>query len=453
MSIGNPRLDDNVHRKRQRTASQDSIERRPAKKGRSAPHHHFTRKTINLNATSFPHQLTTRRVATDVGYDTKKDRLDFQRTSGRLYSLPHSPLPSANSPQRLPLTEESLRLLNSCYASSGSKNCEMSTSYASVGTSPSDKAISAYDSGYSEALERRQAFFAKIYLNEQPPGHEELWKSLLASRTSPEPDESSIQKVRQGIEDAKNEQAAVTKILPKIIPFDALECSSTVYSVIDLKWDSALNPKLKPSLTAPKPDITIGWRSDLFKFDFPKACASLATFINPVVNESGLAFPFFTVEAKGEKGTRRVSRLQNLHNGAVMLSNIYALKQKCKREESFFDKVHVMGVEIFEGSVQLSCYWATRSRTGEIQYRGGILQAWTLFDIHGQQYREARLCIRNAIDWVRTQTQEWIRSDLQAVEDMMVNTSLSEIPPRISRSVRSRVRNGRVSKANTTLSQ
>ena len=111
MSIGNSHLDDNVHRKRQRTASQDSIERRSAKKARAGPHHQFSLGTINPNATSFPRQSTTRRAATDNGHNTKQVLLNF-RTSEECHSLPHSPLPSANSPQHLPLTEESLRLLN-----------------------------------------------------------------------------------------------------------------------------------------------------------------------------------------------------------------------------------------------------------------------------------------------------------------------------------------------------
>ena len=451
MSTGNPHLDGNVHRKRERTASLESIECRSAKKARSGPHHQLSCKTINPNATSFPRQSTRRRAVTDVGHNTKQDLLDL-RTSQECLSLPHSPLPSTNSPQRLPLTEESLRLLDNSCPYSGSKKSEMSTTYPSLGTSPSDKAINAYDTDYPSALGIRQASFAKIYLNERPPGVDELWTALLARRKSPEPDEASIQEVRQGIEEAKTEQATVVRILPTVIPIGALTRSSTACSVTDMMWKSVLNPDLKPSLTAPKPNVTIGWRSDVFE-DFPKACASLATFVSPVINANELAWPFFTVEAKGEKGTRRVSRLQNLHNGAVMLSNLYALKQKCKREETFFNKVHVMGVEIFEGCVQLSCYWATRSRTGEIKYRGDILQAWTLIDVHGHQYKQARLCIRNAIDWVQDQAQKWIRSDLQAVEDMLVDVSLSEIPLPISRSVRSRVQNGRVSKATRTTSQ
>ena len=133
-----------------------------------------------------------------------------------------------------------------------------------------------------------------------------------------------------------------------------------------------------------------------------------------------------------------------------MLSNLYALKQKCRREETFFDKVHAMGVEIFDTCVQLSCYWATRSKSGEIKYLGTRLQTWILLNRGDSGYREARLCIHNAIDWVRSEAQEWIRSDLQSIEDMFVSIPHSQITPPKSRSVRSRVPSGRVSKASTS---
>ena len=426
MSIGSPRLDDNVHRKRQRTASQDSIERRPAKKARSGPHQQLSCKTINLSATSFPRQSTTRRAVTEVGHNTKQDWLDFLGTSEGRHCLPNFPLPSAKSPQRLPLTEESLRLLDNGCRSSGSKESEMSTSYPSLDTSPSDKAINAYDPEYLKALYKRRVFFANGFPGERPPGLDELWEVLLASRKSPEPDQDAINALREHICDATTERATVEGVVPKLIPIDALTLNIGAISVTDMVWKSALNTELKPSLTAPKPDRTIGWRSSKFAADFPKACASLDAFIFPVIGAQGLAWPLFTVEAN-ERGSRRVCRLQNLHNGAVMLSNLYALKQKCSREEEFFDKVHAMGVEFFDSSVQLSCYWATRTKTGEISYRGETLQTWTLLDIHGHGYKQARLCIHNAIDWVRDQAHKWICSDLQAVEDMLNSVPLSRI--------------------------
>ena len=428
MSIGSPRLDDNVHRKRQRTASQDSIERRPAKKARSGPHQQLSCKTIDLSATSFPRQSTTRWAVTEAGHNTKQDWFDFLGTSEGRHCLPNFPLPSANPPQRLPLTEESLRLLNNGCRSSGSKKSDMSTSYPGLDTSPSDKAINAYDPEYLKALEERRVFFANDLSDEPPPGLDKLWEVLLAPRKSPEPDQDNIDALREQYCDSRSERAAVECILPELIPFYSLAHNTGAISVTDMVWKSELNTELKPSLMAPKPARTFGWRSRRFAADFPKACASLDAFMSPVIKARGLlAWPFFTVEGKGKRGSRRVYGLQNLHNGAVMLSNLYAIKQKCRREEEFFDKVHAMGVEIFDGSVQLSCYWATRTKTGEISYCGEVVQTWTLLDIHGHGYKQARLCIHNAIDWVRDEAQKWIRSDLQAIEDMLVSVPINHL--------------------------
>lgn len=87
-----------------------------------------------------------------------------------------------------------------------------------------------------------------------------------------------------------------------------------------------------------------------------------------------MAWPIFTIEAKGDRGSLRVARLQNLHIGAVMLSNMFELKRKCGNEEAFFNKVHVIGIELTAESVQLSCYWACRNDLGVVEYFGKMLQ-------------------------------------------------------------------------------
>ena len=159
----------------------------------------------------------------------------------------------------------------------------MSTSYASLGTSPSEKAIIAYNFEYAEGLEQRRVFFATELGDERPPGLEELWTALLAPRESPEPDQGDIEVLRREINDATTERATREAILPKVIPLKALILSDTAISVPATEWKSVLATELKPSLTAPKPDRTIGWRSSPFKQDFPKACASLGTLMFPVI--------------------------------------------------------------------------------------------------------------------------------------------------------------------------
>lgn len=94
----------------------------------------------------------------------------------------------------------------------------------------------------------------------------------------------------------------------------------------------------------------------------------------------------------------RVARLQNLHNGAIMLSNLFELKRKCGNEETFFNKIHVISVELTAESVQLSCYWSSRNNIGAIEHFGKRLQCWSLFDETGNSLRNARRSIHNAVD-------------------------------------------------------
>ncbi len=70
-----------------------------------------------------------------------------------------------------------------------------------------------------------------------------------------------------------------------------------------------------------------------------------------------------------------------------MLSNLFELKRKCGNEEAFFNKVHVIGVELTAESVQLSCYWSCRNNIGGVEYFGKRLQCWCLFDETGNSLR------------------------------------------------------------------
>ena len=123
--------------------------------------------------------------------------------------------------------------------------------------------------------------------------------------------------------------------------------------------------------------------------------------------------------------------LQNLHNGAIMLSNIYVLKQECKREETFLDKVHAIGAEFFEGGVSLSCYWATRPGPGEVKYFGKTHETWCLLTSSGTHYKEACSYKANAIGCVRFEAQEWIHPDLQVIEDMLISAPLADLMQRV----------------------
>ena len=121
--------------------------------------------------------------------------------------------------------------------------------------------------------------------------------------------------------------------------------------------------------------------------------------------------------------------LRNLHNGAVMLLNLFELKRQCGDEEAFFDKVHVIGLELTAESVQFSSYWACRNDIGDIEYYGKRLQCWSLFDETGDSLRDARRGIYNAVEWIRPRTLEWILSEMAALEIMIEQILRAQITP------------------------
>ena len=69
------------------------------------------------------------------------------------------------------------------------------------------------------------------------------------------------------------------------------------------------------------------------------------------------------------------------------------------------------------------------------------LETWCLLTSSGRHYKEARFYIRNAIEWVRSEAQEWIYSDLQAIEDMLISVPLADLMQPVY-SAQSRDRNG-----------
>ena len=323
----------------------------------------------------------------------------------------------------------------------------------SVTSEAQSGSVSAYDPEYRNALEDRDIFFAD---DKDPPSNfHDLWEAMLRPRESPGPDDIEAETFRAQLTDANNESASVQDILPQLVPLMSLQSEKDTAYVKDQLWrrDIALQPELKPTLTTPKPDVTIGWKPQVFKSRYKKAYRSLQAFISPIAGFRSVAWPIFTIEAKGDKGSMRVARLQNLHNGAVMLSNLFELKQKCGNEEAFFNKVHVIGVELTAESVQLSCYWSCRNDLGGVEYFGKRLQCWSLFDETGDSLRNARRGIRNVLEWIRPRTLEWIEADMAAFEKENEHILLSRITPARTLASQCGVSKRRSTKASTNNSR
>ena len=344
-------------------------------------------------------------------------RKRFKGKCEQSHTIEPDPKPPSLSASPVPLTKETLRLLNRNTDVENSKSsnmisevCESVTSEAQSGS------INAYDSEYRNALEDRDIFLADG--KDPPPNFHELWKAMLQPRESPGPDDIEAENLRVQLTDANNESASVKDILPQLVPLISMQFKNDTACVKDRVWhrEIALQPDLKPALTTPKPAVTIGWKPEVFTSRFKSAYKSLQAFISPIAGFRSVAWPIFIIEARGDGGSMRVARLLNLHNAAVMLSNLFELKRKCGNEKTFFNKVHVIGVELTAESVQLSCYWSCRKNNGGIEYFGKMLQCWSLFDETGDSLRDARRGIHNVFEWMKTWTFEWIQSDMAAFE-------------------------------------
>ncbi len=317
----------------------------------------------------------------------------------------------------MPLTEEALNLLNRNTNLESSRSSKLVSDVNESVTSEAESgSINAPDPEYHNALQDRDIYFADH--KDAPPNLHDLWEAMLLPEESLGPDDIEAENIRAHLTNGNNESESVKNYLPQLVPFMSMQLDKDTAYVGDQLWrcDIALQPDLKPSLTTPKPDVTIGWEPEFFRSRFPRAYKSLQATISPIAGYRSVAWPIFTIEAQGNGGSMRVARLQNLHNGAFMLSNLFELKRKCGDEEAFFDKVHVIGVELTAESVQLSCYWARRNDAGDIEYLGKRVQCWSLSDRTGDSLRQARRGIRNAFGWIMPRTLEWIVSDMAVHE-------------------------------------
>ncbi len=281
---------------------------------------------------------------------------------------------------------------------------------------------------YGRTLECRGMYLADEGDDEWPSNFNELKETLKEERKDFVPNDADARQLRNLIKNVNNEAAVVQSILPEIVPNKAIGRDGKTCMVPDQYWDRKImvEPNAKPALTPPKPDRTIGWLQKVF--DYPIAITHLDTYACPVAGQPSLAFPLFTVEVTGDRGSLKCARLQNLHNGATMLSNLWRIRQFYDKEKEgeFFNNVHALSLQLTAETIQVSCYWATRNGNGKIRFYGTEVRTWTLYE--GDQYKEACRYTLNAMDWVRNQASGWIHSALARLEASL-DTTIPTPPP------------------------
>jgi len=320
-----------------------------------------------------------------------------------------------------PLTRQALRQLNKA---NGISDPGMSSTVPTDAKSESSEfhppdepkcAINAYHANYARALTYHGIYFADWTPDLWPSNLKGVQDAISAKRDSPEPDDKMAALLRFVMHESRSESATVASILPKIIPLAEIE-SDMVYahSTSEQLWRRKImiEPDKHISVTTLNPDRAIGWKTQVF--DYPDALKVIEPWMCPVASNTDFAWPLFTIEVKGDKGNLKVARLQNLHNGATMLSNLIQLRKLSKADlnDDFFGKIHVMSLELSAESVQLSGYWAIRDASGGIKYYGMRIRTWTLYE--GSHYRKAHRGTRNALDWVKAQAFGWIHTAMRA---------------------------------------
>lgn len=355
------------------------------------------------------------------------------------------PAPGQNQPQALPLTKETLDLLNNSGRSHRSPSMASDNTEGSEATNAS---INAYDPGYETALNERFVFLYKGKPEAVPKDVGKMRGAVFATNKSSKPPKEHAGLVRSLLSKISGEPDVVSQILPKVVPLQQLQMNDQKEVAVDQYWRRclALDPDLKPSLSTPKPDLTIGWNSEVFPF--VRASKNLRAFQCPVASTNNISWPLFTAEVKGEGGSLRVAKLQNLHNAAIMLSNLRELMKAALKEAEFFNKIHAISLQLTTETVQLSYYWATRSQDGQVSYYGNVLATWTPSSHRDEEFVEAYRCIHNAIELVTKRAYPSICSNMADIEKIYAAKSMAQIPSPRSMSGQ-RVRKTLSSKAST----
>jgi len=283
-------------------------------------------------------------------------------------------------------------------------------------------AIGPSDPRFEVELQLRGARLADFLDDIETPSNLEEFKKVLAeNRASPRPDITAVKVFRQLLSHAASEAGVTQSCLQRALPcIEEAMLAQDQETVTDKQWSRTilLEPDRSPLLSACKPDQTFGWSLDAFPFRFDRVTLALKSFLRPVATYPSLHWAYFTVEAKGAKKTLREARLQNLHNGAVMLNNMLCIKQALGKEavEAFLGKIHVASLELTTETIQISGYWASSAADGSIKFYAMTVGWWTTNDPEGKQFSQARKAALNAIAWTRKETHDSVSKDMQAYE-------------------------------------
>ena len=323
------------------------------------------------------------------------------------------------------LTEANLRRVPS-YESTRS---EMSQSLAST---HSDRSVKPTDSEY-EALLNERGVFPNSDMVLEPSNLEDITRALASTRNSPGPDDITAKNFPKRVLKSGNEGGIMQGLLPKVLPIiEHFWDSKDNAHPVNQQWDRQmlLQPEMQPSISPAKPDQAFGFTPRTFHF--PHAALFMKSVMCPTRD---LAWPYFTVETKGRQGHLDVARLQNSHNGAIMLNNMLQLKRTLNKEHEILGSMRVITMELTTESISLCGHMVVRNASGDPEFHSWCLSCGSAVDPTGRSFKESYRQAMNAVELMRKQTLDWITTDMGLLEAKLVSSmqqGLNQITPPLS---------------------
>ena len=328
---------------------------------------------------------------------------------------------SNTEPDNFQLTEANLRRIPS-YESIPS---EMSQSLIST-QSDRSSVVKPTEPEY-EALLRERGVFSLSRKAPEPNNIDEVKRALASARKSPGPDNDTAENFPRRVRKSGNEGGAMQCLLPKVLPIiERFWDSDNDALPVNQQWDRQmlLHPELRPSISPPKPDQAFGFTPDAFPF--PQAALFMKSAMYPARD---LAWPYFTVEAKGRQGHLDIARLQNAHNGAVMLNNMLQLKRTLNKEHEIFGRIRAITMELTTESVSLCGQVAIKNASGTPEFHSLCLSCSSAVDPTGTAFKESYRHAMNAVELMREQTFEWITADMALLEERACQLNAARTEP------------------------
>lgn len=186
------------------------------------------------------------------------------------------------------------------------------------------------------------------------------------------------------------------------LPFLVMEWLQTIANVkvaINAQWSTV--PLLSiddRTLSLPKPDLTLGIR--ISAMEDGKKLAAIPQYALPLPCDSAFALPIVTMESKA--GDIIESRVQNLHNAAVILRNISMLSSDIVE----FQALRVFTVSIGKHEIEIRAHWATIGET-TLEYHFSTI-CTSFLTRKAKDWMYARTSIERTVKWAYQQNIPWL---------------------------------------------